>query len=861
MSLSKLGQCSVGKITTAECHKLNYTKVTQVIKFDELSEHDRNLLRARIVKNSDLAIIDICEHHKEYYLNRYSNDSCYDPYTKHRVKVRTSLRTIKEEFAEEINGIIGVTKCVAEQQICNNCRIMITREILTKKTNETTNQQESSTSASEASQNTPDFFQEDVKEEAQDVLNFMLRKVNQSPIKLHAVSSKQRQSLGKRKAETLCSEVKKKFSNVLGSNFWDEPETVSSEVEQKAANFDALIELIKEKIASGISRREKIQLLTLAPISWTADKVQSTFNVSNYAVRLARSLLKNEGLLALPKPRNGRKLDGNTVLIVKNFYENDEYSRIMPGQKDKVSIAKNTYEQKRLLLSNLNELYTSFKFDYPHCKVGFSKFCSLRPKWCVLSGSSGTHSICVCVIHQNVKLLLAACEIEETYHELIEYLVCSPENKDCMLRYCPNCPDNTRLKEFLINKFEEWDPDDEVTYSMWISTDRSQKATITVPLGEYVETLVTSLESLIPHSYIAKSQSKFLKEKKSNLRPHEAIVLLDFSQNYSYCFQDEVQGHYWARESCSLHPAVLYTHSGETEPVKTSMCMISDDLDHDVPFVYETQKAITQSIKENFPAVKHINYFSDGCAQQYKNCKNFTNLCHHYEDFQLSASWTFFATSHGKSACDGVGGTTKRLVRKASLQINCRESIDTAKKVYKFCEQHIENIKYWFLSTEKISESRCQLENRFALAKTVPGTRSYHQFEPVSSSSIRMKRESCSSHFNTFNFTEEEKSTSIKVDDILINSYLACSIDDHWFYGIALSKDENELEVEVKLMRPYGPSPSFFWPSDREKVVFVPVTDIITCVEPPKVNASGRAYTFSTKETSFVVREFAMRFS
>lgn len=268
-----------------------------------------------------------------------------------------------------------------------------------------------------------------------------------------------------------------------------------------------MIELIKEKIASGISRREKIQLATLAPISWTADKVQNTFNVSNYAARQAKSLCKNEGLLALPKPRNGRKLDGNTVLIVKNFFQNDEYSRIMPGQKDKVSIAKNTYEQKRLLLSNLNELYTSFKFDYPHCKVGFSKFCSLRPKWCVLSGSSGTHSICVCVIHQNVKLLLAACEMEETYHELIEYLVCSPENKDCMLRYCPNCPDNKRLKEFLINKFEEWDPDDEVTYSMWISTDRSQQATITVPLEEYVETLVKSLESLITRTLRNRNQN------------------------------------------------------------------------------------------------------------------------------------------------------------------------------------------------------------------------------------------------------------------------------------------------------------------------------------------------------------------
>ena len=36
---------------------------------------------------------------------------------------------------------------------------------------------------------------------------------------------------------------------------------------------------------------------------------------------------------------------------------------------------------------------------------------------------------------------------------------------------------------------------------------------------------------------------------------------------------------------------------------------------------------------------------------------------------------TFFATSHGKNACDGVGGTIKRLAAHASLQ--CRSDSDT----------------------------------------------------------------------------------------------------------------------------------------------------------------------------------------
>ena len=44
------------------------------------------------------------------------------------------------------------------------------------------------------------------------------------------------------------------------------------------------------------------------------------------------------------------------------------------------------------------------------------------------------------------------------------------------------------------------------------------------------------------------------------------------------------------------------------------------------------------------------------------------NLCHHKQDFGLDALWTFFATSHGKSPCDGIGGFVKRHVATRSLQ-------------------------------------------------------------------------------------------------------------------------------------------------------------------------------------------------
>ena len=59
-------------------------------------------------------------------------------------------------------------------------------------------------------------------------------------------------------------------------------------------------------------------------------------------------------------------------------------------------------------------------------------------------------------------------------------------------------------------------------------------------------------------------------------------------------------------------------------------------------------------------------YISDGASSQYKNFNYFANLCHHEVDLGTKAEWHFFATSHGKGPCDGVGGTIKRAAAHAS---------------------------------------------------------------------------------------------------------------------------------------------------------------------------------------------------
>jgi len=108
-----------------------------------------------------------------------------------------------------------------------------------------------------------------------------------------------------------------------------------------------------------------------------------------------------------------------------------------------------------------------------------------------------------------------------------------------------------------------------------------------------------------------------------------------------------------------------------------------------------------------------VYYFSDGCAGQYKNLKNFSNLCHHEEDFQLQAEWHFFATSHGKSACDSIGDTVKRLAARASLQRPFTNQILTPHDLYTWSTENIKNIAFISIDTNEITIASAEQEKRY----------------------------------------------------------------------------------------------------------------------------------------------------
>ena len=98
-------------------------------------------------------------------------------------------------------------------------------------------------------------------------------------------------------------------------------------------------------------------------------------------------------------------------------------------------------------------------------------------------------------------------------------------------------------------------------------------------------------------------------------------------------------------------------------------------------------------------------YFSDGAASHYKNRKNFINLANHEADFGMPADWHFFATSHGKGPCDGVGGAVKRLAARASLQRTYEDQTQTPMQLFEWAKESIKSVHFAYATSEAILEA------------------------------------------------------------------------------------------------------------------------------------------------------------
>lgn len=246
-----------------------------------------------------------------------------------------------------------------------------------------------------------------------------------------------------------------------------------------------------------------------------------------------------------------KKIPDETINCIRNYYTDENNCFICPGKKQYVTTkdASGTkiMVQKRLLTQTVHDLYLNFKEEFSdklEIMPKFSFFAGLRPPQCITAGDPGSHNICVCTQHENVKLKLKAWNNSFSYRDLLEISVCDPNSIECMLHKCSKCPGIPKIKEMTeaIDSFSG----ESITFKNWVEEgSKASLVTLVEPFEKFKENLFEQIWELTIHHFISDEQKRYLKSSKENLQNDTCILIMDFSENYSFIIQNSTQAFYY----------------------------------------------------------------------------------------------------------------------------------------------------------------------------------------------------------------------------------------------------------------------------------------------------------------------------
>lgn len=261
--------------------------------------------------------------------------------------------------------------------------------------------------------------------------------------------------------------------------------------------------------------------------------------------------------------------------------------------------------------------------------------------------------------------------------------------------------------------------------------------TETKPTEEFFKEIANEVLAVLKHHFIAVVQGEYIEDLKKRLKEGKIVVTLDFSENYTLHIQNAIQAQHWSKDQATLHVYVVY-YKLNNKLKHENFVVISEYVNHDATGVNLFNGKLIEHLKkklgENF--IKKIFYFSDGAGSQYKNKFNFINLIEHEKEFGIPAEWHFFATSHGKGAVDGIGGSVKQKAYRASLQGNENSQITTPKQLFDWAVSNFKKISFGYCSQEDHAAHKLKLESRYSKVQTVKGTRQFHFYRPLNDSQV-----------------------------------------------------------------------------------------------------------------------------
>ena len=445
---------------------------------------------------------------------------------------------------------------------------------------------------------------------------------------------------------------------------------------------------------------------------------------------------------------HGNAIDQETKLLVISFFQRDDNSRITTGKKQTVT-KKKVKKQKRLLLDTIANLHEKFCAENSNSIISYISFTRLRPFW-VRVPVAKDRDTCLCRKHENLQLLADKLYqlgiLKSKYLEdVLQHICCDISERACMFRECEVCQGQT--VHFQKNNVPQ--DDTVVVWPEWTTSNQdytkdgqtktakiTAKSIIRGTLKELKEKFNNNVcTDLARHVYIIRHQFRAYQSLKRSLQANEAVLHIDFSENYMCKNAAEIQSaHFGAsNRQASIHTGVLYRTDG-----LQSFATISASWRHDPSAIWSHLHPVLSELRQTRPEVTDLHFFSDGPTPQYRNKQNFFLISTQvYKMGFLTASWNFFESGHGKGAPDAIGGTLKR---QADSMVNLGFDIPDATTLFNALNKEESQIKLYFVEESSINmmDAGCSTS-----VKTIPGTMKMHQLFTDAELRIAYRNLSC----------------------------------------------------------------------------------------------------------------------
>ena len=175
----------------------------------------------------------------------------------------------------------------------------------------------------------------------------------------------------------------------------------------------------------------------------------------------------------------------------------------------------------------------------------------------------------------------------------------------------------------------------------------------------------------------------------------------------------------------------------------------------------------------------------------------------------------------------------------------------TPMHLYEWAHDNLQGIVFEYCNSVEYSEVKDQLETRFENSRTIPGTRTFHSFVPVSTDTVEVRPFSRSLTYTLQKDTKLDSEIEVKST----TGYVTCAYNDEWWLAYVLDVNSENSEVRLIFLHPHGPARSYKYPATPD-ILTVSISDVLTKVDPK--TATGRTYRLTKRENRLATDKLSM---